>query len=300
MASGWGECGPLGEWALPFWSFFFCPLSFVYPFVRQFEAVSLPERSPHSARIRLLWSTMRECVLALFPVIDNISRRSVEEVLKEIDEGYVADSYHSLSIEGYRVTEDLIRRVRDGVWDPEANAQDGDQRTALAASGYYRAYRKVRADVVRITRGEQAGEVISSSLENWHRELFMPCVDVGLIRSGELSGYRRTQVYIAGSRYTPPAAAFVIDSMEAFLDLVRTEPDPRVRAILGYFFFVHIHPYADGNGRTARFIMNVSLISSGYRWKVIPVERRDAYMSSLEKASVTGEIDDFVNFVVSC
>ena len=66
------------------------------------------------------------------------------------------------------------------------------------------------------------------------------------------------------------------------------------------FFFVHIHPYADGNGRTARFIMNVSLISSGYRWKVIPVERRDAYMSSLEKASVTGEIDDFVNFVVSC
>ena len=46
--------------------------------------------------------------------------------------------------------------------------------------------------------------------------------------------------------------------------------------------------------------MNVSLISSGYRWKVIPVERRDDYMSSLEKASVTGEIDDFVNFVVSC
>ena len=272
----------------------------VNPFVRKFEAVSLPEKSPHSARIRLLWSTMRERVLALFPVAENAFPRPVEEVLKEIDEGYVADSYHSLSIEGYRVTEDLIRRVRDGVWDPEGNAQDGDQRTALAASGYYRAYRKVRADVVRIIRGEQAGEVISSSLEGWHRELFMPCVDAGLIRSGKLSGYRRAQVYIAGSRYTPPAAAFVVDSMEAFLDLVRTEPDPRVRAILGHFFFVHIHPYADGNGRTARFIMNVSLISSGYRWKVIPVERRDEYMSSLERASVTGEIDDFVKFVIGC
>ena len=73
-----------------------------------------------------------------------------------------------------------------------------------------------------------------------------------------------------------------------------------MRAILGHFFFVHIHPYADGNGRTARFIMNVSLITSGYKWKVIPVERRDDYMSSLERASVTGEIDGFVNFIKDC
>lgn len=272
----------------------------INPFVCKFETVSLPERSPHSARIRLLWDKMRERVLALFPSAENVLPRPIEDVLREIDEGYVADSYHSLSIEGYRVTEDLIRRVRDGVWNPEDNAQDGDQRNALAASGYYRAYRRVRADVARIICGERAGEVISSALEDWHRELFMPCVDAGLIRSGELSGYRRTQVYIAGSRYTPPSAAFVVDSMEALHDLVRTEPDPRVRAILGHFFFVHIHPYADGNGRTARFIMNVSLISSGYRWKVIPVERRDDYMLSLEKASVTGEIDDFVNFVQGC
>ena len=272
----------------------------VNPFVRKFEAVRLPERSPHSSRIRLLWSKMRERVLALYPAAESALPRPIEDVLRELDEGYVADSYHSLSIEGYRVTEELIRRIRDGVWDPEAHAQDGDQRTALAASGYYRAYRRVRADVARIICGEQAGEVISSSLEDWHRELFMPCVDAGLIRSGELSGYRRTQVYIAGSRYTPPSAALVVDSMEAFLDLVRTEPDPRVRAILGHFFFVHIHPYADGNGRTARFIMNVSLITSGYRWKVIPVERRDDYMSSLERASVTGEIDGFVNFIKDC
>ena len=272
----------------------------VNPFIHEIETIRLPERSPHSSRIRLLWSKMRERVLALFPRTRNAFPRSVDEVLKEIDDGYVADSYHSLSIEGYQVTEDLIRRVRDGVWDPDANAHDGDQRNALAASGYYRAYRRVRSDVVRIIRGEHAGEVISSSLEDWHRELFMPCVDAGLIRSGELSGYRRSQVYIAGSRYTPPSAAVVVDSMEAFLDLVRTEPDPCVRAILGHFFFVHIHPYADGNGRTARFIMNVSLISSGYRWKVIPVERRDEYMSSLERASVTGEIDGFVNFIKDC
>ena len=84
----------------------------VNPFVRKFEAVSLPEKSPHSARIRLLWSTMRERVLALFPTAGDAFPRPVEEVLKEIDEGYVADSYHSLSIEGYRVTEDLIRRIR--------------------------------------------------------------------------------------------------------------------------------------------------------------------------------------------
>ncbi len=87
--------------------------------------------------------------------------------------------------------------------------------------------------------------------------------------------------------------------MEVFLDLFRNEPDAIVRAVLGHFFLVHIHPYSDGNGRAARFVMNASLVSGGYTWKVVKVDSRDRYMSALETASVSGDITAFTSFVLS-
>ena len=52
-----------------------------------------------------------------------------------MDANYVKDSYHSLFIEGYRVTEGLIEGVRSGQWNPE-NTDDADRRNVLAARGY--------------------------------------------------------------------------------------------------------------------------------------------------------------------
>lgn len=51
--------------------------------------------------------------------------------------------------------------------------------------------------------------------------------------------------------------------------------------------------------RTARFVMNSQLVTAGYPWVVVPVERRDEYMASLEKASVEEDIEPFVKFIVS-
>lgn len=45
--------------------------------------------------------------------------------------------------------------------------------------------------------------------------------------------------------------------------------------------------------------MNAMLISGGYEWTVIPVERRPEYMKALEKSSVGGDITDFANFIGS-
>ena len=70
-----------------------------------------------------------------------------------------------------------------------------------------------------------------------------------------------------------------------------------MRAVLGHFIFVFIHPYSDGNGRIGRFLMNLMLGSGNYSWTVIRVERRAAYMAALEQASVHGKISDFAKFV---
>lgn len=45
--------------------------------------------------------------------------------------------------------------------------------------------------------------------------------------------------------------------MPVLMELLESEDNVIVRAVLGHFFFVYIHPYMDGNGRTARFLMNV-------------------------------------------
>jgi len=91
----------------------------------------------------------------------------------------------------------------------------------------------------------------------------------------------------------------VREAMPVFFELMKNEPDARVRAVLGHFFFVYIHPYMDGNGRIARFLMNVMLISGGYNWTIIPVEKRQEYMAALEKANVQEDISDFTLFLAS-
>ena len=88
--------------------------------------------------------------------------------------------------------------------------------------------------------------------------------------------------------------------MEEFFQLISQETDPAVRAVLGHFFFVYIHPYPDGNGRIGRFLMNVTLAAGHYPWTIIPVDRRNEYMDALEQASVQQDIVPFCQFVASC
>lgn len=56
----------------------------------------------------------------------------------------------------------------------------------------------------------------------------------------------------------------VRDVVPTFFELLINEEHARGRAILGHFFFVFIHPYIDGNGRMARFLMNTMLASGNY------------------------------------
>jgi Fic family protein len=53
----------------------------------------------------------------------------------------------------------------------------------------------------------------------------------------------------------------------------------------------------DGNGRLGRLLMNAMLVTGGYVWTVVPVDRRKHYMEALEKASTTQEIAMFSAFI---
>jgi hypothetical protein len=254
------------------------------------------EASPYVNRIQLLWHKMREPVIGRFPKAPGLPR-NIGSYMKRVDEAYVADAYHSLSIEGYRVSRELIERVRGGTWNPETNEEDRQQRNAMAARGYWQAHQAVHKSVDRVLHGENSGMVSDEDHGTWYREMFAPSVTAGLLKPADLAGYRHGQVYIRRSMHVPLNRDAVRDAMPAFFELLREETEPAVRLVLGHFVFVYIHPYMDGNGRMGRFLMNLMLASGGYPWTVIPVGDRKTYMEALEKASVGEDIVPFTDFL---
>ena len=254
------------------------------------------ETSPYVNRLRMSWARMREDILQNFPAAPGLTTNRAS-YMKHVEEVYVSDAYNSLSIEGYKVSAELIERVRSGNWNPDSIKGDHDRRNALAARGYWQAFQSVKQSIEKILRTENAVSVAETDHSKWYREIFGPSVMAGIITVSDLAGYRNGPVYIRGSMYSPPRQEAVRELMPSFFELLQQEKEAAVRAVLGHFMFVYIHPYFDGNGRMGRFLMNVMLASGGYPWTIIPVEGRNDYMAALESASVDHNIKPFAVFL---
>ncbi|MEO8231832.1 MAG: Fic family protein, partial [Ignavibacteriota bacterium] len=163
----------------------------------------------------------------------------------------------------------------------------------------FRKIESVKKSIGKIFEGENSGKVAEDDHGDWYREMFSPSVTAGLLRPSDLAGYRNSQVFISNSNYIPMNCDGVRDAMPVLFEMLQDEKEPSVRAVLGHFIFVYIHPYMDGNGRIGRFLMNVMLASGGFHWTVIPLERRTDYMNALEKASVEQNINDFAKFIAN-
>ena len=254
------------------------------------------ERSPYVLRLRSMWAGWRQDVINVFPPAPDLENQSAS-YLAQVDERYVSDAYNSLSIEGYRVTDELIERVARGDWNPDGNPENDKTRNALAARGYYQAFQAVKQSIGKVLAKDNASLVAKRDHHDWYAELFGPSVTAGIIEASQLAGYRRGPIFIRNSMHTPLPSDAILDSLEALWDLLEAETEACVRAVLGHHLFVFVHPYYDGNGRIGRFLMNTLLASGGYPWTVIRMSRRDEYMKALEAASVKGQITPLAEFI---
>ena len=114
--------------------------------------------------------------------------------------------------------------------------------------------------------------------------------------------YRKENVIIGGAVHIPPEAVQVPLQMEQFIrwyDGKGQQLHPVERAAVVHIDFVKIHPFIDGNGRTARLLLNFELMKSGYPPIVIENDSRADYYASLDYAHTTGDHLKFVQLVTT-
>ncbi len=111
--------------------------------------------------------------------------------------------------------------------------------------------------------------------------------------------YRNENVKIKGATHIPPDYLIVPELMGKLI--INYEDwkkyHPIIRAALLHGELVKIHPFVDGNGRTSRLVMNLSLMNSGYLPVIVKKEKRLEYYNALDKAHTTGDYTDFVKLV---
>jgi len=114
--------------------------------------------------------------------------------------------------------------------------------------------------------------------------------------------YRTGQVRVAGATFMPPPPSKIQSMISEVLQALNQNPDELRPIELAAFFhhkFVYIHPFLDGNGRTARLLMNVILMRNGYPFTVLLKVDRPKYLRALSEAD-NGNLIPFANFIANC
>lgn len=112
--------------------------------------------------------------------------------------------------------------------------------------------------------------------------------------------YRIENVFISGAKHIPPNYLEVPQEMQKLIVSYNkwNSLHPVIRACFLHGEFVKIHPFIDGNGRTARLLLNFELIKNGYPPIIIKNECRAEYYEALDKAHTTNDYSLFINIVM--
>ena len=112
--------------------------------------------------------------------------------------------------------------------------------------------------------------------------------------------YRKVPVIIAGLDVKFPPPSKIKPLMQEFVKEIPSlmgKNHPVEYSSLLHLRLVNIHPFIDGNGRTARLLMNLALLQAGYVITIIPPILRREYLDSL-KASNRGDNKPFIDLMI--
>jgi Fic family protein len=213
-----------------------------------------------------------------------INASSTPDLLKQVQEYYkIGLTYSSNALEGNTLTESETKIVLEkGITIGGKPLKDH-----LEAIGHADAYNFLYTLVDGKSLSEQ--EILQL------HHLFYFRID-----EKNAGSYRQNQVVITGSKYPLPKPDKVPSLMQQLIPRIATyrkKHHPVHVAALVHKEFVFIHPFIDGNGRTARLLMNLILLQEGYNIGIIPPILRRDYIDALEEAHENDQ--KFIEFIAS-
>jgi Fic family protein len=204
-------------------------------------------------------------------------------MLKQVREYFrIGMTYSSNALEGNSLTETETKIViEDGITIGGRPVRDH-----LEALGHSEAY-----DLLfRLAKNQ---EITAANVRELHR-LFYYRID-----SKQAGKYRKRRVIITGTDFIPPGPERIPDLMESFtagMPETRAKRHPVEFAAIIHKELVTIHPFIDGNGRTARLLMSLALLQAGYPVAIIPPILRREYLDTLNKTH-RGDDGPFIKFI---
>ena len=207
-------------------------------------------------------------------------------IVKKLKEKLALElTYNSNAIEGNKLTlKETYLVINDGLTVKGKSLKDH-----LEAKNHDQAIHFL-SDLVEYKKRQTLSEQLIRSLQQ---------VIIKDIEDDEAGKYRSGNVMITGSKHKPPQASEIPHLMQEFIFWVKknfNKIHPVILASQAHHKLVHIHPFTDGNGRTARLFMNLILMQHGYPIVVILKNERKKYYNALEKAD-RGVIDDIEKLI---
>lgn len=208
------------------------------------------------------------------------------QLIEKLKEQFSLDmTYNSNAIEGNKLTlKETYLVINDGQTVKGKSLKDH-----LEAKNHYEAIHFLY-DLIEHEKKQTVSERLIRSLQQ---------LIVKDIEDEEAGMYRQGAVLISGSSDRPPPPYDVPKLMEDFIVWIKKNEKkihPVELADLSHHKLVHIHPFTDGNGRTARLFMNLILMQKGYPMVIILKNDRKKYYRALEKAD-KGKTDDIEKFI---
>ena len=250
---------------------------------------------PWLDRLRVLVRASREeAETALTGLQSPTPARDLDGLLRGARAAKAYDAYHSSSIEGYRLSLEEVSALLGGGRAGGPGIED--IRSRLAIVGYAIAFDRLLA---RVQRAQDGVPLTGSLALDLYVDLFTPSVEAEIVAAEDLRGWRRSPVFIRDTLFVPPGPEKVARMIDLLFDEIARidRAEGLLRAVLVHLWFVWIHPFPDGNGRIARFLMNTALLGGGLPWLTIRVEQREAYFAALRRTQLHDDYASFARFI---
>lgn len=196
--------------------------------------------------------------------------------------------------EAYKYYADMLRETGLVVFNKTTNEE-----YFVKTTGHLVALTEAMRQAKRAKNAQQNGEILPLTAEfisdNLNRNVLGQ--DIGRYRSA----WYFPIVGLKGVDWCIPGGDKVDEAIESLLDWYNNSSSdlhPIERAAIFHAEFIRIHPFADGNGRTGRLLVNYELVKNGYPTITIKAKERQRYTNALNKAILEGDATDLIDLFI--